>query len=116
MTCGKNFSPWWEERPSVLMFITSVLWRAVSPGVCQVVIPTLMRAGKPQQVWIRLILPPPGKVYTHSLILCISYLLFPLGGWVSRWGFSSKGPPKEGPLNAPLLQGLRKYNVTLCHW
>lgn len=89
MVCRKLLRPLRGKKvPVLLMFITSVLWRAGSPGICQVVILTQQEVGKPQQVWTPwLALLPSGKLSWLPHDPCISCLPFPLGGWSGRWGF-----------------------------
>lgn len=53
---------------------------------------------------------PPSKLHSYHMILCISCLPLPLGGWLGGWGFlvwsfSDKDPPP--------LQGLRRR--VSCH-
>lgn len=82
------------------MSISSVLWRAANPAVCQVMTLPPLGAGEPLQVWaLPLALPPPplqALQLSHDPLYFLPSISHGWGFLV--WGFSDKGPPREGPI------------------
>lgn len=57
----------------------------------------------------RLPLPPPGELGSYHMILRASCLPFPVGGRVSAWGFSNKGPSQGGGPGRSHMMPLVRY-------
>lgn len=98
-----------RKAPASLTFVASVFWRAVSPGVCPVVILTQSRRGReaPASLDPTAGSPtPPGKLpqlphdpscFLPSISLgwMVGYVGFP------GLGFLRQGPSREGALEPP---------------